>query len=364
MTFWLIIIFFGVFQGGFLLMFLLSKRIFENSQQHVAILLILAITLLTADYALSNYYILYKDQAFFGIGWSSSLWLVVAPLYYLLFQSFLTNVVLTLKNTIVHLTPFIASLVFNTPFFILPAEVRQEYLLSYSLGREITLLHIILKAIYHLQLLLYPALILKVLLRIKVSPLNFVTIINLSLIAVGVGSFIHLMSFNFFHLSISWFTSTIIFVCLTFFIHVTVFLLMARPDWFLIQVNEVVAKYTISNLSNIDVDKVQNDLKLLMEQQQVFLQRDLSLTKLSDFLQISPHKLSEFLNQKKTQTFSDYVNSYRIKEAKKILLSSEYKVLTIEAIAHKVGFNSTATFYRSFKKQTGVSPTEWLKTQM
>ncbi len=364
MGFWLTIISFGIFQGVFIFIyFLISNRI-EKIRRIITLLLIASLLLLCTDFVLSNYFILYTQKAFVGIGWGSSFWLLIVPLYYLLFCSFLTGTTLDIKKEFLHFTPFLASMVINLPFFILPPETRQEYLLSYSSGQNITALHIILKTAYHLQLLVYPLLIFFLIRRKGVSTFNFVSVVNGCLLTLGIVSFIHLLSFNVLGLSISWFTSTFVFVSLTLFIHATAYILMFRPNWMFRHIKEVISKYTNSNLTNVDLIKIQDDLNHLMIQQKIYLQQDLNLSKLAQHLSITPHQLSEFLNHKNSETFHDYINLHRVNEAKDVLSNTKNNVFTIEAIAQQVGFNSTATFYRSFKKHTGFSPTKWLESRV
>ena len=56
------------------------------------------------------------------------------------------------------------------------------------------------------------------------------------------------------------------------------------------------------------------------------------------------------------QSFFDYVNGWRIEEAKPLIRNGEQTVL---AIAYEVGFNSRSSFYAAFKKQTGVTPSAY-----
>ena len=55
----------------------------------------------------------------------------------------------------------------------------------------------------------------------------------------------------------------------------------------------------------------------------------------------------------------DFINKYRVEEAKKKLSSRTYKQFTILAIAYEVGFNSKSAFYNAFKKFTDTTPTKF-----
>lgn len=154
-----------------------------------------------------------------------------------------------------------------------------------------------------------------------------------------------------------------VFIGLTAFAHILAFLLLIRPDWVAKPIQNIVPKYAHSNLSNINTHQLTNKLKRLMVEQKSYLNPDLNLEKLAGNLNIKPHQLSEFLNDKNQQTFNDFINSYRVEEAKKLLTNMKKNRLTVETIAYEVGFNSVATFYRNFKKNMNCSPTDWLKEQ-
>lgn len=80
---------------------------------------------------------------------------------------------------------------------------------------------------------------------------------------------------------------------------------------------------------------------------------ELSLHLLAEKFYVSPYYLSRFFKEATGFTFVEYVNSVRIKEAKKMLLQSPMKV---NLIAKKVGFGSVTHFGRVFKQVTGHTP--------
>ena len=58
------------------------------------------------------------------------------------------------------------------------------------------------------------------------------------------------------------------------------------------------------------------------------------------------------------------VNSRRLEEVKRILLSDDTNSFTIESVAGDCGFRSRSTFYAAFNKQEGISPAKWLKAAL
>ncbi len=98
-----------------------------------------------------------------------------------------------------------------------------------------------------------------------------------------------------------------------------------------------------------------------MEEKKPFLNSSLSLKELSADISVSPRLLSFTINRVLEQNFLDFVNSYRINEAKKILSDPGKVQTTILEILYEVGFNSKSVFNTTFKKQTGLTPTQFRK---
>lgn len=118
-------------------------------------------------------------------------------------------------------------------------------------------------------------------------------------------------------------------------------------------------KYERSQLAGIDIEKVRLRLKQLMEEEKVFCDEDLDLKTLAENLEITPHQLSEFLNQKLDTNFKSFLKTYRIEEAKKLLF--EEKERTTLSIGYAVGFNSNSAFHSAFRQATGMTPAKYRK---
>ena len=99
----------------------------------------------------------------------------------------------------------------------------------------------------------------------------------------------------------------------------------------------------------------------LVEKEQLYLDPNLSLQKLSRQSKIQIGQLSYIINKGTGQNFNDFINAYRVKDITKKLKSEKYNHLSILAIALDAGFNSKATFNRVFKRLTGKSPSDFRK---
>ncbi len=121
------------------------------------------------------------------------------------------------------------------------------------------------------------------------------------------------------------------------------------------------SKYARSSLTQERKDQIGGRLETLMNQEQVFLDSELSLAALSQKVGTSNHHVSQYLNEIIGKSFQDYINELRIDEAKKILLEQEH--LKIEEVAEMAGFNSKSTFNTAFKKVSGQTPSEFRDTR-
>ncbi len=118
--------------------------------------------------------------------------------------------------------------------------------------------------------------------------------------------------------------------------------------------------YVKSHLTDeVETESLQKKLLKLVEEDKIHHNPEISLLSLSESLLTSPNKLSELLNKKMGQNFNDFINCYRVRDAKKSLRDNDD--LTIIEIAYDVGFQSKSTFNKSFKKFTNMTPTEFLE---
>ncbi|MEM1339340.1 MAG: helix-turn-helix domain-containing protein [Bacteroidota bacterium] len=121
------------------------------------------------------------------------------------------------------------------------------------------------------------------------------------------------------------------------------------------------AAYSKSGLTTKKVDELGGQLMDYMKFEKPFLDEDLSLSLLSEKSGINPSHLSQVINQHFDLNFYDFVNQYRVAEAKKMLSSRKFDHLSVLGIAYDCGFKSKSSFNRYFKKYTSLSPSEYKK---
>ena len=123
-------------------------------------------------------------------------------------------------------------------------------------------------------------------------------------------------------------------------------------------------KYLKSSLTEELADRYLKLLNSVMDEKNRYLDSDLSLSKLADELGISIHHLSQIINEKLKTNFYDFINSNRIKEAKKRLTDPQNSHLSIASVGYDVGFNSISAFNTAFKKFTGLTPIQYKNQQL
>ncbi len=116
-------------------------------------------------------------------------------------------------------------------------------------------------------------------------------------------------------------------------------------------------EYHKSGLKDDDATIMHNALLELMEDEKPYLEPKLTLNELAKLLEISPNHLSQIINQYEHQNFNDFINKYRIREFIKRAQNNNYSFL---AHALDSGFNSKTTFNTVFKKQKGVTPSQYM----
>ena len=135
------------------------------------------------------------------------------------------------------------------------------------------------------------------------------------------------------------------------------FALVAIPDFITDLFELARSKYSVTTLGAINEEEKLVELDRFMSDQEPWREEDLSLSTLSQAIDLSSHQLSELLNHHRGISFSKYVRGYRIAAAQHQLLAQP--TASILAISMEVGFRSQSTFYAAFKAETGQSPGDY-----
>ncbi len=125
--------------------------------------------------------------------------------------------------------------------------------------------------------------------------------------------------------------------------------------------NKINNKYSESQLDEKYKKELKEDIIILMEEEKYFLNSGFTIKEFAEELNTNRSYISQIINEYFNTNFNNFVNEYRVREARKLLICEEYKNYSIEGISSTVGFHSKATFNNAFKKFTGVTPSFFQK---
>ncbi|HEY6528434.1 MAG TPA: AraC family transcriptional regulator [Cellvibrionaceae bacterium] len=118
----------------------------------------------------------------------------------------------------------------------------------------------------------------------------------------------------------------------------------------------VVDSIVLVESKNREVDELATRIQALIQEQRPHLNSQITLERFAALLDEPPRQVSAAINGCFRQNFQEFINGFRVEEAKNRLRDPGYLHCTIVEIAQAAGFNSKATFNRLFKQQVGVTP--------
>lgn len=121
---------------------------------------------------------------------------------------------------------------------------------------------------------------------------------------------------------------------------------------------------SISEIPNIE--KRESHFNLIdkwVKEDMRFTDPQIKLETVSKGLHLTDKQVSTAVNTIACQNFKSYINKLRVLQAKSLLVDPSYKHFTVEAFAEMVGFSNKVSFYQSFKRVTGMSPSDFRKSQ-
>lgn len=176
--------------------------------------------------------------------------------------------------------------------------------------------------------------------------------------AVAFSSYITLTRFNLMNPAYDYFVDIII----VFFIGILCFFGFVQPEVFegrTIQQVIPFIKYRKTGLTDDLSMEMRDKLQSIMRNERPYIESTLRLDDLAKMLNLSRNHTSQIINQHFNLSFFDFINKYRIEEAK-TLLSKPQEKITVAQIAYDVGFNNRASFYKAFKKFENQNPSQYL----
>ncbi len=121
-------------------------------------------------------------------------------------------------------------------------------------------------------------------------------------------------------------------------------------------------KYKTYKISEKECKQLKEKLEKVMRKEKPYKNPELEIADLAASVGASSQTLSYLFNQYLNLKYYDYLNDYRIEEFKSLVTQDEYAKYTLTALAELCGFSSRASFFRYFKKATGITPNEYIRS--
>lgn len=120
------------------------------------------------------------------------------------------------------------------------------------------------------------------------------------------------------------------------------------------------AQVIVLKSSKIEFSEVEEKLDNIVHQSQAYLKNDFTIHKLAMETGVPLHHL-RFYFSRNASSFANFKNKLKVSFAKNLLVNSAHDKLNIEGIGRQAGFISSSSFFAEFKKETGFTPTEFVR---
>jgi len=348
----------AVSQGIFLSVILLAIRKGNRVSNRILAVLVFLLTLYLADILLGRQGFFADHPHFLHI--TTPLWYLFPPLVYVYVMRQLRSKFEWKWSNLIHLLPFVAMLLQFAPFYLLSAEVKLQYFTGELKPPGGLPLRVFFTLLSPVQMIITFALILRALRSdnetgdLYPAHKAWLKMFVSALLAFGVIQFFLLGKWLIWGLV--WFPFTLIpLATFSLIIYGLAYLAIVQPE-FIFPFGPAHKKEPLVK----DSKDLATRLVAIMEAEKPFLNSELKYSELASRLGISARSLTDILNREIGQSFSDFVNAYRVREVQERLRDDRTGRLTLLAISLESGFNSKTSFTRVFKKHTGLTPSEYM----
>lgn len=128
-------------------------------------------------------------------------------------------------------------------------------------------------------------------------------------------------------------------------------------------INNFTVRYRSSSLATEDALKLKTIILDYLIKNESYKDHNITLGKFAKSISMTPHIVSQVVNEHLSCNFNDFINSFRVEEAKKMLSDTGMKNITVASIAYDCGFNTLSAFNTAFKKFTGLTPSQFRNKQ-
>ena len=371
---WSILLLFGVLQGIFFAATLLFYQKGNKISNRLLAFLLFIFSLHLAEYVMVASG-LYRQAPHF-IGATLPVVFLIGPIYYLYASSLLQEDFHIDLKRVLHFVPAVFCYLVLLPFYAQAAAAKIAFLAGIIKSGYVIfpLDQFILMALSTCQMLAYFYLTFTVLQNFEENFMResaSTEILNVSwLKKISLWFSLYMMLFFIAYFQLFLLKAHrqeifyIVMLILSGFIHAVGYHAIKQPEIFSgAKIKPASPKYQKTALPEEKSKTYLEKLLYIMRGKKPFLNPELKLSDLAEMLEIAPNHLSQVINAELDKNFFDFINEYRVEEAKRRLLDAQYEHYSILAIALDVGFNNKASFNRVFKKHTNMTPSDFVKSQ-
>jgi len=294
-------------------------------------------------------------------------WVLYGPILYLYVRRVIIKMSFKAKD-LIHLIPFLYVLINYSPYYLLTSYEKIDVLTNgnwndymYYQNPHFIIIIIGLMLLYFLLILFS---LKKHLKKFNKSRwLNWLVFSFLGYI-ISFTIYFSLVHFEKVELGYNYFVGFI----MIFFIGVVTYFGFLQPDIFNgMPIDKVIPsflkKYHKSGLSKEYSIVLKSKLLDLISNEKIHLKNDVKLIDIATAINISRNHASQVINEQLDMSFYDFINKYRVIEAIDIINHNDDANLNLTEIAYTVGFNNRISFYKAFKKFTGLSPSQYVRNK-
>jgi len=375
----------GAIQGFFLAVSLFVKKANRSANKYLATaVLFWSFMLLENYFEVKNLYAVFPHIIYSSITVKLIFW----PLIFL-YVSTLTSLkkIFDIRRYL-HFLPFILALFYMYPFYIRSGIYKLDYLDIYGVSVTETTFELITSLygfIYMIMLFLilkkYSKKIENFFSDIEKTNLVWLKILIIVVFAIWIADLTLSISY-FSDFKFPLFIETIIRFLSAAWIYVAAYFSLSQPDIFK-ETHEVVEitatkeivpdknsskkkhernqniKYKRSGLDDEMAESGYRELKLYMAKEKPYLNSDITIKMISEEIGMKVNHLSQIINSMENLNFYEFINRYRIDEVKRQLKLYSPESKSILEISYDCGFKSKSTFNSIFKKETGMTPSQY-----
>ena len=358
MNYWALFYGAAAIQGYFISIALFTVKKGNRNANKILAALVILLSIYITDIALGQLGFFNEHPHFLHI--TTPLWYLFAPLSYFYIRLQLGEKLSWKWYYILHLIPFAIFLYRIFPFYFLSGELKLKFFTGELKFVEIEVLAFIIIFLSPVQIFSYTIIILKHIFKkettekLQQAHLSWLKLFfSLMMVYATAQIFFRIV----YTISGEILVRAIYFplALFTFIIYAIAYLVIVRPER-IISLN--VFKLRSINLNNSPA--IADSLNKLMLEEKPYLNSSLKYSEIAHKLGISTRLLTEVLKKEMGVSFNDYINSFRINEVQDRIASKKHEQFTLLSIALDSGFSSKSSFNRVFKKQTGLTPTEYI----